>query len=89
MKSLEFDFLLLKENQYAFRYWPVKLHHPITGFSYGIEGEWTDKSGRKRGRLLLMDVSCDYVFVSRVAGKCTAQQLNPDQLLEVIERVSV
>ena len=36
-----------------------------------------------------LDVSCDYLFVSRLAARCTAQQLDPDQLLELLSKVFI
>ena len=68
------------------RYRPVKLYHPVAGFTYGLYGEWRDASGRKVGELLLPDVSCDYLFVSRLAVKCTAALLDPEQLHDLLDR---
>ena len=89
MKSPEMELLFPGEKPCGIRYRPIKLHHPVAGFSYGIEGEWTGENGKKIGSLLLPDVSCDYLFVSRLATKCTAQQLNPDQLLELLNQVFI
>ena len=89
MRSPEMDLLFPGEKPCEIRYRPIKLHHPMAGFSYGIEGEWTDEDGQKVGSLVLPDVSCDYIFVSRLAAKCTATQLNPDQLLELLDRVFI
>lgn len=89
MKSPEMEFLFPGEKPRAIRYEPVKLYHPVAGFAYGIEGTWTDENGQKVGSLLLPDVSCDYLFVSRLAAKCTVQQLDPEQLLEVLDRFFV
>ena len=73
----------------TFHYKPIKLYHPVAGFSYGITGEWVDDQGQKVGSLLLPDVSCDYIFVSRLAVKGTAAQLKPDQLLELLDRIFI
>ena len=89
MRWSEKDMLFPEGKQYVFRYKPIKLSHLVAGFSYGIEGEWTDEDGQKVGSLVLPDVSCDYIFVSRLAAKCTAAQLNPDQLLELLDRVFI
>ena len=89
MKSPEMDLLFPEGMPCRIQYRPIKLHHLVAGFSYGIEGEWTDENGQKVGSLLLPDVSCDYLFVSRLAAKCTAQQLDPDQLLELLDRVFI
>lgn len=86
MKSPEMELLFPEGKPCKIRYRPIKLYHPVASFSYGIEGEWTDEKGKKVGSLLLPDVSCDYLFVSRLAAKCTAQQLDPDQLLELLDR---
>ena len=85
MKSPEMDLLFPGEKPCEIRYRPIKLHHLAAGFSYGIAGEWLDENRKKVGSLLLPDVSCDYLFVSRLAAKCTAQQLDPDQLLEFLD----
>lgn len=89
MKSPEMDLLFPGEKPSGIRYRPIKLHHPVAGFSYGIAGDWLDENGQKVGSLLLPDVSCDYLFVSRLAAKCTAQQLDPDQLLELLDKVFI
>ena len=89
MKWPEMELLFPEGMPCRIRYRPIKLHHLVAGFSYGIEGEWTDENGQKVGSLLLPDVSCDYLFVSRLAAKCTAQQLDPEQLLEVLDRFFV
>ena len=85
MKSPEMDLLFPGEKPCGIRYRPIKLHHPVAGFSYGLAGEWLDENRKKVGSLLLPDISCDYLFVSRLAVKCTAQQLDPDQLLEFLD----
>ena len=89
MKWPEMELLFPEGMPCRIQYRPIKLHHLVAGFSYGIEGEWTDENGQKVGSLLLPDVSCDYLFVSRLAAKCTAQQLDPDQLLELLNKVFV
>ena len=89
MKSPEMELLFPEGMPCRIQYRPIKLHHLVAGFSYGIEGEWTDENGQKVGSLLLPDVSCDYLFVSRLAAKCTAQQLDPDQLLELLDKVFI
>ena len=89
MKSPEMELLFPVGNPCEICYRPIKLHHPVAGFSYGIAGVWLDENGQKVGNLLLPDVSCDYLFVSRLAAKCTAQQLDPDQLLELLNKVFV
>ena len=89
MMSPEMEWLFPGEKPCEIRYWPIKLHHPVAGFTYGIAGEWLDENGQKVGSLLLPDVSCDYLFVSRLAAKCTAQQLDPDQLLELLDKVFI
>ena len=66
------------------QYRAIKMFHPIAGHSYGIIGEeYTEDGGLKRN-IIIPDVSCDYIFVSRLAVKCTAGQLEPEQLLDVI-----
>ena len=89
MTSPEMELLFPAEKPCAIRYKPIKLYHPVAGFAYGIEGTWTDENEQKVGSLLLPDVSCDYLFVSRLAAKCTAQQLDPDQLLELLNKVFI
>ena len=89
MKWPEMELLFPEGMPCRIQYRPIKLHHLVAGFSYGIEGEWTDENGQKVGSLLLLDVSCDYLFVSRLAARCTAQQLDPDQLLELLNKVFV
>ena len=89
MKWPEMELLFPEGMPCRIQYRPIKLHHLVAGFSYGIEGEWTDENGQKVGSLLLPDVSCDYLFVSRLAAKCTAQQLDPDQLLELLDKVFI
>lgn len=85
MMSPEMELLFPEEKPCAVRYRPVRLYHPVAGFSYGLAGEWLDENRKKVGCLLLPDISCDYIFVSRLATKCTAQQLDPDQLLEFLD----
>lgn len=85
MTSPEMELLFPEEKPCAVRYRPVRLYHPVAGFSYGLAGEWLDENRKKVGSLLLPDISCDYIFVSRLATKCTAQQLDPDQLLEFLD----
>ena len=85
MTSPEMELLFPEEKPCAVRYRPVRLYHPVAGFSYGLAGEWLDENRKKVGSLLLPDISCDYLFVSRLATKCTAQQLDPDQLLEFLD----
>lgn len=89
MTSPEMELLFSGEKPRGIRYRPVRLHHPVAGFSYGIAGEWLDENGQKVGSLLLPDVSCDYLFVSRLAVKCTVRQLDPDQLLELLNKVFI
>lgn len=89
MKWPEMELLFPEGMPCRIQYRPIKLHHLVAGFSYGIEGEWTDENGQKVGSLLLPDVSCDYLFVSRLAARCTAQQIDPDQLLELLNKVFV
>ena len=89
MKWPEMELLFPEGMPCRIQYRPIKLHHLVAGFSYGIKGEWTDENGQKVGSLLLPDVSCDYLFVSRLAARCTAQQLDPDQLLELLDRVFI
>ena len=88
MRSLEMELLFPGKPPFEFRYRPVKLCHPATSFSYGIAGEWKDKHGKKLGSLLLPDVSRDYLFVFCLATKCTAAQLNPEQMLELLNKAS-
>ena len=89
MTSPEMELLFPREKSCEIRYRPIKLYHPVAGFSYGIAGDWLDEKGQKVGSLLLPDVSCDYLFVSRLTAKCTAQQLDPDQLLELLAKVFI
>lgn len=85
MTSPEMELLFPEEKPCTVRYRPVRLYHPVAGFFYGLAGEWLDENRKKVGSLLLPDISCDYIFVSRLAVKCTAQQLDPDQLLEFLD----
>lgn len=89
MMSPEMEWLFPGEKPRGIRYRPIKLHHPVAGFTYGIAGEWLNENEQKIGGLLLPDVSCDYLLVSRLAAKCTAQQLDPDQLLELLDKVFI
>lgn len=66
------------------RYRPVKMLHPVAGCSYGIIGETRDENGRIVGNVIVPDISCDYLFVSRLAVKCTVDQLDPNRLLDVL-----
>ena len=86
MRSPEPQPLFPAGAQCEFRYRPIKLCHPIAGFCYGIKGEWTDRDGRT-GCMLLPDISCDYFLVSRLAARCTAGQLDPEQLLSLLGRL--
>ena len=89
MMSPEMEWLFPGTKPCWIRYRPIKLYHPVAGFSYGITGEWLDENGQKVGSLLLLDISCDYLFVSRLASKCTAKQLDPEQLLELLDKVFI
>lgn len=86
LKEILQDTLHSEEKVYTVQYRPIKLYHPVAGFSYGIKGEWTDEHGEKIGTLVMPDISCDYMFVSRLAAKCTVAQLDSDQLLELLDR---
>ena len=66
------------------QYRPIRMIHPIAGYSYGIVGEEYGKDGISRRSVMIPDVSCDYMFVSRLAVKCTVGQLDPEQILDVI-----
>ena len=65
------------------RYRPIKLSHPIAGYTYGIIGEegggtqWTITA-------IMPDISCDWLFTQRLADKCTRGQLSPLHLLDVV-----
>ena len=85
MKLLD-DLLNDGEKVCYYRYRTVKLPHLAAGFSYGIECDWMDESGQKMGSFVLPDVSCDYIFVTRLAAKCTAAQLDPDHMLELLNK---
>ena len=89
MKWPEMELLFPEGMPCRIQYRPIKLHHLVAGFSYGIAGEWLNENEQKIGGLLLPDVSCDYLLVSRLAAKCTAQQLDPDQLLELLNKVFI
>lgn len=66
------------------RYRPVKMRHPVTGWIYGIVGEEHDESGNLLRHAIIPDISCDYKFVSSIAVKCMAGQLDLEQLLDVV-----
>lgn len=66
------------------RYRPVRTRHPAAGWTYGIIGEVYDEHGILVQHAMIPDISCDYLFVSRLAAKCTAGQLNLEQLLDVV-----
>jgi len=89
MTSPEMELLFPEEKPCAVRYRPVRLYHPVAGFSYGLAGEWLDENKKKVGSLLLPDISCDYIFVSRLATKCTMEQLNPEQLLKLFNQTYI
>ena len=53
MKWPEMELLFPEGMPCRIQYRPIKFHHLVAGFSYGIEGEWTDENGQKVGSLLL------------------------------------
>lgn len=88
MRSPESDPLFPTGEQYCFRYQAVKLSHPITGVAYGIRGICTGENGRPAGYLFIPDISCDYFLVSRLAANCTVKQLDLDQLMNLLSKLS-
>ena len=66
------------------QYRPVKMRHPVAGYSYGIAGQEYNEAGEVIRNVLVPDISCDHLFVSRLAVKCTVGQLDPEQLLDVV-----
>lgn len=66
------------------RFRPVRMRHPAAGWTYGIIGKEYDDRGTAVQHVIVPDISCDYLFVSRLAASCTAGQLALEQLLDVI-----
>lgn len=65
------------------RYRPIKMRHPIAGYTYGIIGE--EGSGDEWSAVAIVpDVCCDWLLTMRLAEKCTKGQLSPMQLLDVV-----
>lgn len=65
-------------------YRPVKMRHPIAGFSYGIMGEECGEDGTVTGYVMMPDISCDYFYVSRLAVESNVKQWSAEQLFECI-----
>jgi hypothetical protein len=63
-----------------------RLYHPACGAyaSFGIAACSTSH-GRHRKLRFISDVSVDPVRVLRLAARCTAYQLDPSQLMDVVE----
>ena len=63
-----------------------RLYHPACGAytSFGIAACSTSH-GRHRKLRFISDVSVDPVRVLRLAARCTACQLDPSQLMDVVE----
>ena len=63
-----------------------RLYHPACGAytSFGIAACSTSH-GRHRNLRFISDVSVDPVLVLRLAARCTACQLDPSQLMDVVE----
>ena len=63
-----------------------RLYHPACGAytSFGIAAHSTSH-GRHRKLRFISDVSVDPVRVLRLAARCTACQLDPSQLMDVVE----
>lgn len=63
-----------------------RLYHPACGAytSFGIAA-YSTSHGRHRKLRFISDVSVDPVQVLRLAARCTACQLEPSQLMDVVE----
>lgn len=63
-----------------------RLYHPACGAytSFGIAA-YSTSHGRHRKLRFISDVSVDPVRVLRLAARCTACQLDPSQLMDVVE----
>ena len=63
-----------------------RLYHPACGAytSFGIAA-YSTSHGRHRKLRFISDVSVDPVQVLRLAARCTACQLDPSQLMDVVE----
>ena len=63
-----------------------RLYHPACGAytSFGIAA-YAASHGRHRKLRFISDVSVDPVRVLRLAARCTACQLDPSQLMDVVE----
>ena len=63
-----------------------RLHDPELGAytSFGIAA-FCASSGRHRQLRFISDVSLDSALVTRLAALCTACQLEPSQLMDVVE----
>ena len=63
-----------------------RLYHPACGAytSFGI-ATYSTSHGRHRKLRFISDVSVDPVQVLRLAARCTAFQLDPSQLMDVVE----
>lgn len=63
-----------------------RLYHPACGAytSFGIAA-YATSHGRHRKLRFISDVSVDPVQVLRLAARCTACQLDPSQLMDVVE----
>ena len=77
-----------KEDDILFRYFlvPEELVSPQIGpyRSFGIEAQ-RDGSTDWQRVAFVSDVSVDKAFVERLAAQCSAGQLDPTQLLDVVE----
>lgn len=62
----------------------VNLPHPCTEIMYGIVGQEFDLYGSLLNSIVIPDISCDYLFVSKIAEQCTLGQLALEQLYDVV-----
>ena len=65
-------------------YCVVKLPHPCTNMMYGIVGQEFDLYGSLLNSIVIPDISCDYLLVSKIAKQCTLSQLSLEQLYDVV-----
>ena len=69
-----------------FYYKAIKMYHPIATVSYGIEGDTITENGNSVTICFIPDISCDYLLVSRMAAKCTAEQRTPEQVFNLLDK---
>lgn len=51
---------------------------------YGIVGQEFDLYGSLLNSIVIPDISCDYLLVSKIAKQCTLSQLSLEQLYDVV-----